>query len=320
MSRYYEALRNENIKSGMDFIHRKRHGSIWRTTFSYLLGLCIILIGYYFKGGLGGDTALLILTLVVLGMLTVQSIVTVQKNLDLVTSIEFQNALFSSAFREGKLFSMIVSQDDQLYYADPGFYQLFPELVKSSQQVLDAIVKDSGTPQENIDKLNHALIAKNQEVFDVFLSKNGVRSRARMSIIPLPRPSGYFFVSARLFTEVRNAVVTEPSKEEEAHAILNALCEQVSDSAYVIDENGLFVCGTQPFLRLLGFHSIKDLQGRAFLEMVTNHGEESHKLKEYREKLVSFLTKEGKVTEVRITHTQIDRQKGVPFTLGKVII
>jgi PAS domain-containing protein len=317
MSRYYEAAKYTTARKESDFIYRKRHGGIWRTAGSYALGVAILVFAYTLRAQLGGDLAFLILILIVLSVLTLSSVITVQKHLDLVTSIEFQNALFSSAFREGKLFSLIVSQDDQLYYADPGFYKLFPELVKSSHQVLDSIVKDSATPHANLEKLNQALISKEQQVFDVSINKDGTRVKARMSLIPLPRPAGYFFVSARLFTESRKGAAIVQTRGEEAQSILNALCEQVSDMAYVLDAKGTIICCTQAFVSMLGFKAMRDLEGRLFGDLVlTEHA--SYALKECQSQQVQFHVGQGKSVEAVITHSQIrGSQDSGAFTLGK---
>lgn len=325
MTRYYEALRLPNqAPKQTDFIHRKRHGGIVRTFVTYLIASAIIVALYIVKDSLGGNAMFLAVILVMLGVLTLTSAITMQRHLDLVTSIEFQNALFSSAFREGKLFSMIVSQDDQMYYADPSFYKLFPDLAKSGSQVLDAIVQDSAMPQANLDKLNKSLISKEPDVFDVFVTKDNNRVKARMSITPLARPAGYFFVSARLFAEVRDSSQSvKITQGEEAQMILGALCEQVSDMAYVLNGNGEIICCTQAFADFIGVKHITDMAGRAFVDLLvhTNAEEKNHyTIEEDPSHPVAFRTRNGDTKRVMVSHAHIHNgDEAIAFTLGKII-
>jgi PAS domain-containing protein len=325
MTRYYEALRLPNQpRKQTDFIHRKRHGGIVRTVVTYIVASLLIVTLYAMKNSLGGDGIFLTVILVILGVLTLTSTITMQRHLDLVTSIEFQNALFSSAFREGKLFSMIVSQDDQMYYADPSFYKLFPELAKSGSQVLDAIVQDSAAPQANLDKLNKALITKEPDVFDVFVSKEGNRVKARMSVTPLARPAGYFFVSARLFAEVRDGVQNvKAAQGEEAQMILDALCEQVSDMAYVLDGDGEIICCTHAFADFIGAKHTGDMVGRAFVDLLAHASaeeKERYTIEEDPSHPIAFRTRGGETKRVMVSHAHIHNgHDAVAFTLGKIL-
>ncbi len=318
MVRYYEAGNISIAKKQADFIFRRRHGSIVRTFICYGLGLLTIFIFAYFKELIGGDIGFLTVITLILSALTLISVVTLQKHLDLVTSIEFQNALFSSAFREGKLFSLIVSQDDQMYYADTGFYKLFPDLVKNSSQVLDAIVTDSNSPQANLQRLNHVLIAKEQATFDVNILKDDQRMKARMSIIPLPRPSGYFFVSARLFAESRDEHAPAVSRSEEAQSILSALCEQLSDLAYVLGGNGEIICCTQPFAEWIGYSAISQLEGRNisdFLKGLTPRKHSSTLSDDPEHYQVNVQPLKGEARPAKVSHVHIrNSREDIAFT------
>jgi hypothetical protein len=324
MVRYYEASNIAMAKKQSDFIFRRRHGSIIRTFIGYGVGLLIIGITAYLKEFIGGDFSFFVIIALILSGLTINSVITLQKHLDLVTSIEFQNALFSSAFRDGKLFSLIVSQDDQMYYADAGFYKLFPDLVKNSAQVLDAIVGDSAAPQANLQRLNHILIAKEQATFDVNVMKDDQRVKARMSITPLPRPSGYFFVSARLFAEARDGNGSTISRAEEAQSILSALCEQVSDLAYVLGSEREIICCTQPFAEWMGYTTMSQLEGKNIGEFMRGMSEEewkndiAHESQEYH---VTFQKANASQQAVKISHVHIHNgQDNVAFTVGKVVV
>lgn len=325
MVRYYEKGNISAAKKQSDFIFRRRHGNIVRSMLLYGFGLIAIFIVAYFKETIGGDTPFLTIIALIITALTLNSVITLQKHLDLVTSIEFQNALFSSAFREGKLFSLIVSQDDQMYYADSGFYRLFPDLVKNSAQVLDAIVSDSHTSKANLAMLNTALITKEQATFDVNITNEGQRMKARMSIIPLPRPSGYFFVSARLFAEMRENVNGGISRSEEAKSILSVLCEQVSDLAYVVDSESNIMCATQPFVEYVGYNHISQLEGKKITDFLRSDVKQLSVNDQFSDEPQTYKADlqplKGSLKNVMITQVHIHNAKeDIAFTVGKVTI
>ena len=197
MTRYYELNVDPKFTAEADFVYRKRDSHIASTIGWFTLGAVVLLLIHIYAPSIGGTWISGILMAAVICALGAYTVVIVQRHLDLVTSIEFQNALFSSAFTEGSVFAMIVSEDDNMYYADPSFYRLFAHLAKSRSQILDRIVQQSHNPQYNLDKLNHAMLERVYETMDIMLEIDGEMRAAIMTIIPISRPSGYFFISAK---------------------------------------------------------------------------------------------------------------------------
>jgi two-component system, cell cycle sensor histidine kinase and response regulator CckA len=253
MTRYYEVTVDDKFKAESDFVHRKRSGTLWQTIIYYLIAICII-VALFSSGVHQTDKGLFaaITIISIMGLLSAYSVIALQKHLDLVTAIEFQNALFASAFREGKLFSLIISKDDQLYYADAKFYKLFPELAKNSSMVLDNIIAQSPNSSDNLQKLTQALMMREACSFDVEVEVENESELVRISLIPLPRPSGYFFVSARLFQVNRNAqskeVVITPA---EAEQMLSDLFNDGNEIAYLLSNDGKIVGYTEGFAELM---------------------------------------------------------------------
>lgn len=318
MPRYYEVNVDPKFKAENDFVHRKRHGSLWRTGILYVIGMIFIIFSSLYREHIGGDISFLLFTTIVIGMLTFHSIITVQKHLDLVLSIEFQNALFSSAFKEGKIFSMIVSQDDQLFYADPEFYRLYPHLVKQNTQILDAIAQTSDTPQENLEALNLSLINKTRETLDIYVNIDDKYTKARLTIIPLARPDGYFFVSARIYHENRKAHHHEAEKyaqpnvhneRADAETILDALTQHMSVPAYILSDDGLLQYVTHPFAQMLEYNSVDELRHTTISELL---GEGQHlsvnhlfHTNEPVDESVFFVTQSGIRKYVTLSHKPI---------------
>ncbi len=317
MVRYYEVNVDPAFKAETDFVFRNRSNSLWKTAILYVVGTLFVVLAAIFRKHIGGEIPFMLLMTVVIGLLTLHCIITVQRHLDLVLSIEFQNALFSSAFKEGNIFSMIVSQDDQLFYADPGFYELFPELSKQNSQILDAIVKQSEDPQQNLEILNNALISKQREAVNVFVSMGNEQMKARMSIVPLNRPKGYFFVSARLFHENRAvkdaAHVQAPEKsaqpEHNMDALLDVLNEHIADPAYILDAQGELVTMTHPFIAALGYENSKELQHLPVTDILFNYAERDATIvasQRFEEHKVNFRKKSGSLKQAHITQQDIE--------------
>jgi hypothetical protein len=120
----------------------------------YIFGILFIVLTYYAQDYTAINVPFLLVLILVFAGLTVYSVSLMRGQLDLVSSVEFQNAIFASAFSEGKLFSLIVSFDEEMYYADAGFYKLYPHLTRQGGHVLDEIVKYADDPLENKARLD----------------------------------------------------------------------------------------------------------------------------------------------------------------------
>ncbi len=324
MTRYYETTAKSDVSRESDFIYRNRSASVWRTGLYYLVGIIAIVFVYLLRRNIGGDVTFLAAVVLILGGLTVHSMVTVQKHLDLVTSIEFQNALFSSAFREGKLFSMIVSQDDQMYYADGGFYQNFPELAKSRGQVLDAMVQKSQHPEDNLSRITNALVNRTQQDLTLLLEIEEKQQACRVTIIPLPRPSGYFFVSAALTDKDDHELLPQSMSREETENILTALFAHVSDIAYMLDMNGRIIHCTQSFAEALRYTSPCDIRGQYLVSLLPEHQDSlpaAFALKELNHTLLVFRCNNGAMREAHVSHICVkDRHQSPYLTLGNLAL
>jgi hypothetical protein len=324
MVRYYEVGIDPRFIAESDFVHRKRNGTVTRCIAYYMVGITALCCLYFVRDMLGNDLIYLVASVIVLLLLMFYSISYVQKNLDLVTSIEFQNALFSSAFREGKLFSMIVGNNDQMYYADPGFYRMFPDLAKRNAQVVDEIVKNSEHVQENLDKLNKAFVERTTQALDIFVQHDAETIKARMLIIPLPRPSGYFFVSARKFWEQRASDQYDALSPETLH-VVNGLVSSMDDMTYVVNEQGKLVAASSAFLDLLEHDTMNDVIHKPVLELL-DQPQDHHPMQflahnVHEGKHVVWRSKGGNILHTKVMHKRFNSDKrNHALILGKVVM
>lgn len=316
MTRYYEMNMNVARQNSTDFVHRKRYSGLWQSILFYIIGAIAIIIASFYRDIIGGDIPFIMLTMLVIGLLTFHSLLTVQRHLDLVLSIEFQNALFSSAFKDGKIFSIIVSQDDQLFYADPGFNELYPKVSKQNSQILDSIVQRSDTPQENLDALNHALIQKDRASMDIYINLEGEKSKARLTITPLTRPNGYFFVSARLYQEHRS----EPAQthQNSEAVLLYTLSQHMSDAVYILNKDKNIVHATHPLISALGYDKAQDIHNIPITNLLFNYKakEDSDDVMQQplQDATVSFRKKTGAIMQASLTQHPITGLED--YTLG----
>ncbi len=312
MTRYYELNIDAARKAETDFVHRKRNGGLWMSLGLYCVGAVFIIIASLYREVLGGDIPFILMTLLVIGVLTFHSIITVQKHLDLVLSIEFQNALFSSAFKQGNLFSLIVSHDDQLFYADQGFGELFPNLLKRKVQILDSIVTNSEHPEENLHRLNDTLLHYGTDSFNVYIDMNGEKVKARLKVSPISRPKGYFFVTGRLYHEDRvSRPHYVPMKNDEMHyspVSKESLLESYSEiSAYSLNQYGIVTEVTEAFAQKMGYKvsELENVMLSSLLHYPDTEFISTVGTKEFDQKPVDMRTKDGELLHCHISQQAV---------------
>jgi hypothetical protein len=322
MTRYYETNIDPRFKAESDFVYRKRHGTLLKSIGYFSAGIGALFLLYFVKDGIGGDVPFLLGALLILIMLAVNFVVSVQRNLDLVTAIEFQNALFSSAFREGKLFSLIIGQDDEMYYADAGFYKLFPDLAKQKSRILDDIARYSENPQLNIKKITDALLSRKSEYIDITIPYDVGHIKARLIIMPLPRPSGYFFVSARKYEEHRTDI--DVSSAYHTPAIATYLLKHLDDLAYIINSDGVILAATEQLAIMLEYPNAEALYHLPLMEILFNPSEKeigNFITVSHEDTHANIRKKSGKIQKVRLMHIPIDEGTlHTPLLLGKIIV
>ncbi len=206
MTRYYDG--ELDVPLGQDFVRRKRHGR-----FSYML--------VFFALGVWSATWIAVnpfliessfwlgsLIMLVLSIPAGYIMFNMQKNLDLVLGIEFQNALFSSVMREQADFTVIVNHLGAVEYSDAGFEKLFPNMLRNN--VMEAMISLGALSRSDTERLYSALLHNHKEHFTFPVpNEAGEAQRMRVYITPLNRPKGFFLWQGRKYVEDRGETVSQ---------------------------------------------------------------------------------------------------------------
>jgi PAS domain-containing protein len=246
-----------------DFVRRKRHGSVLYA-FLFYLSLLIILLGYgFYQNYHSKDVILIILITVGISILILHALYTIQKSLDMIMAVEFQNALFTSALNIRMDFTIIMQRNGSIVYVDRGFRDMFPQVRAIDDRVLDYLVTNLRLDERSKEKFFMALRNYDYEqlVAEIFRA-DGQFDRYMLYLSPIPRPQGYFMIQARRYVDSRNAidVNVEPIPQiipnmHHTYSLLDAL----PDPAYLLSESGALKTCNQLFVEMLGFPTRKAL-------------------------------------------------------------
>lgn len=319
--RFYKLSRHEAEQGGGQAVSREyKWRNLMQVTLFYLLGLVAIVGFYYAQDRIGVDIPFIVVVVVIFLGLSTYSIVIIRGHLDLMSSVERQNTMFSSALAEGKLFSMIVSAQEQMYYADSGFYELCPELAKRHIQVLDHLVKDSDDPLESKARLERALTKRVQEAFNIYISTYDGRIKARMTISPLQDAEGYFFVTARKFVERRMTGEGGLSPDEAVNNVLDVVLEAVEKPAYALDSTGNVRACNKAFAQMLGVGDANTLKQTYILGLVVDANQasgEQFASSAFDQTELSFRTRDKAIKKAYIVHHVLYGKNDFPWlTVG----
>lgn len=238
MARYYES--DTQIPLGQDFVRRKRHGRI-----SVMLSLFVLSV--WLATWIATNPHLIdshigqfFVVMLVLSVPTAYILYVMQRNLDLVLGIEFQNALFSSVMREQADFTVIVNHEGMVEYADDGFESHFPSVPRDN--VMEAMISIGALSHADTEKLYAALLHSHREYF-TFPVPNalGNLQRMRVHITPLARPKGYFLWQGRNYVEEREQKTTDgavkPSHIAQLQDVLPVGVYTIGPNGYIRSNN-----------------------------------------------------------------------------------
>lgn len=325
MKRHDEMKVTSEMVNSVDFIRRNRSRSLWRAVGFYLICLALVAVVYILQSGSDSTVSPFLLLIVSMSFVTVYSLMSMQRNLDLVTSIEFQNAIFSSAFKHDKVFSLVINSEDQMYYADADFCRMFPSLAKRSAQVVETLLRDSADKQEALARLSRVFEEGEYAHFDTHVMAEDKQLWVRITIYPLMRPRGYFFVSAREYTGSRHDPSAPPQivRPEDVENVLSAMISNESDCVYVIDMNGKILQSSKALSHVLGYSSPSDLIGVEVTDLLYNtesYSDNEYAAQPFDHDKIAMKRKAGILQPVKVTHTLVTNSVGHPWmVIGKVL-
>lgn len=309
--------------SSADFVRRKRHGSVL-VAFLIYFSLLLVLVGYgFYKNYHNKDVILIILLTVGISTLILHALYSIQKSLDMIMAVEFQNALFTSALNLRMDFTIIMQRNGSIVYVDRGFRDLFPEVRAIDDKVLDYLVTNMRLDERAKDKFFLAL--RNYD-FEQLMAEvyrgDGEFERYMLYMSPIPRPQGYFMIQARKYVEVRNAAnVNMAPAPLEAMDIIHPLLDAMPGAAYLLTEKGDVLDCNDALLEMLGYISFGDLFAHsAKLDYLTKHA--NFLIKNWQPQSfngrIELICKNGESLLVNVTQNTILQDGKMTGALGLI--
>jgi len=312
-----------------DFIKRNRHDEMWIIVLIYMVGVFLILTASLNHEYFGGYVGLFFIILGVLGGLVLYALYSIQRSHDLITDIEFQNALFSSAVKKNYDFTIFLGKDGSICYADPGFKRLFPDVSLSNDHALEDFMASCRFDLHTKERMLDAILSNQHEYFLINLPQaDGVEIPFHISLDTLSRPVGYFIVKGRKFIEDRNADndFAESGFNESLHDILNThfipLLDQMPTGLYVATSDGHMRYMNKMLMHWLGFESGDNIANNfSFYDLIFH---QNGKQASYEDLVpfnmpMMFRCKNGHLIKINISQTVDTDSKGnVRAVMGMV--
>lgn len=257
-----DRLTDRTIGIPSDFIRRKRHGRFAVYITAYAVALAVVLLLAFFHDFFG---AAFVLTAVILifGSLTLCSLLGMQRLLDLVLSVEFQNAIFSSAITRKFDFTMIIDNEGSITYYDQGFRTYFSEIPSSGGQAISQLLSRAGILGDKEREITTAIFSGNSGDFliDVPLDEERTK-RFHVSFAPVIRPVGFYVLQGRAHVE-RSETDKNTYNNEVMHMMQSALLHSLHEGAYIADYHGQMLYINPALAQWLGYSNL-ELTQRSF--------------------------------------------------------
>jgi PAS domain-containing protein len=253
----YSDLSNQHPGTA-DFIRRKRHGGVLKAFVIYFL-LLIALVTYIFvRNYHNKDIVLVILLTVALSTLILHALYSIQKSLDLIMEVEFQNALFTSALNLRVDFTIIMQRNGSIVYVDHGFRNMFPEVRAIDDKVLDYLTENLRMDARAKERFFNAIRNYDFEQIMVEVARGeGKYDKYMLYMSPLPRPKGFFMIQARPYVEMRNA--SDVNMGPMVSGIPSqAMLDALPSSAYMMDDSGNVTYCNPEFAQMLGYRTAEE--------------------------------------------------------------
>ncbi len=192
----------QHSEKATDFIKRRRNGSLALSITLY--AIAIILIGYISlqpeitKSGLKYMLTILSITAIP----TIYAAYTVQRNLDVITGVEFQNALFSVAFDQDYDFSFFARKDGTIVQGASNVRRVFPDfkLNDAFESISIIMSLTNADKQKLLTSVNNN---EKQHFVTEIIDSDGEKQPLSFTITALTRPKGHFLVKGRKYTKNR---------------------------------------------------------------------------------------------------------------------
>ena len=251
----------------LDFVPRERQGHIRRLGLGFIgVALALFFLGYMPSLSHYALYAPL-LGIVLLAILCLYVVYHTQIHLDLATSTEFQNMLYSQALSVGSAFTLIVRRDGSIVHASDGLKDIFPDFNYSSSQALAGVFEQGTVRTMDRDRIMNAIYSGGSErlVFPV-IGKYTQKKDYIITVEPLPRPSGFCLVRGREYLGQRAGLQVLPDTLRSTSIDkIDHLLATTSIGHYITDQYGRIEYVNPTFEHLLGYRSLEIVEHKLSL-------------------------------------------------------
>ena len=203
-----------------------------------------------------GNWPFIITLMLVIGFLAAFTVIHTQRQRDLVTHAEFQNAMFAAAASTASRFSMILRRDGGVVYSDPGFRNLFPDLGRGETGSLELLARRGWLTREAHLALSNGLTQQRKEQIVTTITLRGDTQKCVLTLEPLPKPKGYYVLRGREYVErtgsTKAAASGQPSRENLLPSLLH-LVNSLPMGAYIADVDGIILFANNGLEWMLGY-------------------------------------------------------------------
>lgn len=306
----------ESLAAQEDFIKRRRHGNVKAIGFVYLLILSAIFLCVMFREKFPGEVAFLAVLLSLVSAMAMHAIYTLHRNIELITEVEFQNALFSSSISKHSDFCIIVRSDGNFAYTDTGFSKVFPGFT-IRDRALFTLMEVSGVARSDADRLYDAIDCKRRDWFMFTLTDTSGNVRQMiLNLYPLPRPHGFFLIQGREVIERRGKERAAKSGKAIAGPTFRYmlyLFNEMPMGAYVLSPSGHVRVANRVLEHALGYNENEIMDREMTLAdlIYRADGEEQpdFSFKEYIGP-VKFARKNGSLLKARLEQHVVKDEEG----------
>lgn len=156
----------------------------------------VIFLAAFYNAHIGGIVSFTAITFILLSLAAWLTFYITQSNNDLMTATQFQNALFSSVAHLHSSFILIVKANGTIVYYSSNYPQMFGGSKHHGLSSLDTLLDGQNIEAEHAQKIRAALSEGRQEnVICIMRDVDGNEHNIRLTVHPIPRPSGFFVVS-----------------------------------------------------------------------------------------------------------------------------
>lgn len=308
-NRFVDKLSSETRKG--DFVRRQDSPSLLQIllVFSLAIAVCFSLISQ--SEFLGGNFSVGILITIILGCLGLYFYLMIHKAHDVIMASEYQNSIFAGSSGAGFEFSLIINNEGNIIYFNPGYYKYFPYSATNNKN-FSSTIKNWKLDEAQINNLNNAVLKSVPTRGAVELTDlEGTQRKLNLLIEPIKRPRGYVSLKA-----IKTDYLPISNEEIETNALekntFSEIFDSIDEAAYLLWKDGTIQYCNKAFLNVFGFSNQEIYSNKFRIENFLFNATTSNfsLLKPFSGEL-TFSDKEQKMFKAEVSHHVIKNHKDV---------